>query len=207
MRRRRRRALLPFWGPSARAAAPGAGGRAGGSRRGARRVSPRGSGRRQQVGQPGWPGSISSARGRPRVWPPRARAPRPRPSLASDTSGCLLRWELRRCVSPEELGTALRVRGAPGSRAPRERQPRGWALRGGRESCSGRGDPQFCGASSEKVSEKILGGASSEREALKCHQFPGKWKGGFSNYRGAKLGRKEGRKRGAGVAWGVLAVD
>lgn len=42
----------------------------------------------------------------PGVWPPSSRPLCPRPSHASDTSGCLLRWELRRGLSPEELGTA-----------------------------------------------------------------------------------------------------
>lgn len=182
MRRRRRRALLPFWGPSARAAAPGAGGRAGWlqpARTAARLPALLGE------AAAGWPAGVAREHflgvRSPRVWPPSSRPLGPRPSLACDTSGCLLRWELRRCLAPEELGTALRFRGAPRSRLPRERQPRGWARSGGRESSpsgSGRGDPQVCGGAPRPLRRCLrrFSGASSEREALKCPHFPGEVK-------------------------------
>lgn len=210
MLRRRRRALLPFWGPSARAAAPGAGGRAAGSRRGRRRGSPRCSGRRQQVGQPGVAREHLRGVRSPRVWPPSpgfsvpAPPSRLTPQAACSGGNFAGAWRrrswARRCGSGEPRARGLPDKGSPG----------GWALSGGREpspSGSGRGDPQFCGGAPrpQKVSEKILG-ASSEREALKCHHFPGQVKMRLQ-LPGSQVGNGEGRERGAGVAWGGVDLD
>lgn len=178
MRRCRRRALLPFWGPSARAAAPGAGGRPGG-RAGAgsegcaflRAALGGGSKLASPVAQEHLLGAK-----RPRVWPAGSRPPCPRPSHASDTSGCLLRWELRGGLTSEELGTAPRF--PLGSRVPRERQLRAWAPSGGRElslSCPDLGDPQFCGGAPRPLRRCLTRscGESSEQEALGRHYFAG----------------------------------
>lgn len=51
----------------------------------------------------------------PGVWPPSSRPLCPRPSHASDTSGCLLRWELRRASLPRSWAPRPDYHPAPGS--------------------------------------------------------------------------------------------
>lgn len=134
MRRRRRRVLRPCWGPSARAAARGSGGRAAGlAGRGALLLLSGGA----SPGQPPGPGLS-------------LRPPRPRVRHL----GLLLRWRRR-------TGRRALSRGAPGSRVPRRRQPSGRASRRGRRSPAALaliGDPpvrRWGAAGSEKVAARV----------------------------------------------------
>lgn len=122
MRRRRRRALLPFRGPSARAAAPGAGGRAAaGAERGAfPRAALGGGSRLASPGGPGAsppravaPGSGLPAPGLPVPAPPSRLTPPGACSGGNFAGACRRRSWARRSGSGEPRARGLPEKGSP----------------------------------------------------------------------------------------------
>lgn len=177
--------------------------RAGCSQRGPRRGCPRCLGRRQQVGQPGWPGNISSACGLPGsgLPVPGLSVPAP-PSRVTPQAACSggnfagasrRRSWARLCGSGEPRARGFPEKGSPGAgRAVGAGSLARLALVGV--------IPRFVAGRRvlwEGVWEDSLGLPASGKP-WNVPTFRGKWKWGFSNYLGAKLGMKKDGNEGLG---------
>lgn len=119
----------------------------------------------------------------------------PRPSLASATPGCRLRWELWRCLPPgrgvgfQELWTLWVPRGRwfPGSRGACGEQGVQmtslslWGCYPVRDTTSG-------------SLGRYLESSSGTSGRAGCQHLPGMWRGSFPNCQTVKLPRSEGTR-------------